>query len=253
MRTTETVELNLPSLPTNAKIAHRLPGLKNNLLSAPVLCDSGCTVTFSSDNVKVTKDNQLLMEGWRDPVNRLWRVPITPTTAASVSQRNYNYYDVLQNGTPNDTANAMHECTSEKQLILFYHATCFSPTKSTWIDAIRKGFFKGWPGLTAALVSKHLQIEIATEKGHLDQRRQNLRSTKTRKMQSLENSNEFLPIQEPLNERTHEVFMAVHEVSGKIYSDQTGRFPHTSSRGMKYVMIFYVYDANYVKGIAMKN
>ena len=42
-------------------------------------------------------------------------------------------------------------------------------------------------------------------------------------------------------------------MEGKVYSDQTGRFPHTSNRGMKYVMVFYVYDANYVCGIPMKN
>ena len=87
------------------------------------------------------------------------------------------------------------------------------------------------------LVNKHLQVEIATEKGHLDQKRQNLRSTKSRDDTNI-NSEDNLPTQELWNERTHEVFLAVHEVSGKIYSDQTGRFPHTSNRGMKYVMIF---------------
>ena len=38
----------------------------------------------------------------------------------------------------------------------------------------------------------------------------------------------------------------------KSYSDQTGRFPSTLNRGMKYVMIFCVYDANHVKDILIK-
>ena len=34
------------------------------------------------------------------------------------------------------------------------------------------------------------------------------------------------------------------EITGKIYSDQTGRFPLSSSRGNKYIMIVYSYDSN---------
>ena len=32
-----------------------------------------------------------------------------------------------------------------------------------------------------------------------------------------------------------------------------GKFPCTSNLGMKYVMIFYIYDANYIKGIPITN
>ena len=46
------------------------------------------------------------------------------------------------------------------------------------------------------------------------------------------------------NVRTHSVFAKTMSVSGRVFSDQTGRFPHTSSRGTKYVMIFYDYNSN---------
>ena len=36
----------------------------------------------------------------------------------------------------------------------------------------------------------------------------------------------------------------VNECSSKIFTDQTGRFPITSSRGYKYIMIAYDYDSN---------
>lgn len=90
---------------------------------------------------------------------------------------------------------------------------------------------------------------MATEKGHQDQHRRNLRSTNN----TINDDNEDQLEQEENNSKTHNVFIVLQEVSGKIYSDQTGRFPHTSSRGMKYVMIFYIYDANYVQGIPIKN
>jgi hypothetical protein len=42
MRTTHAVNLLLSKLPPNARMAHSLPGLTNNLLSVAVLCNAGC-------------------------------------------------------------------------------------------------------------------------------------------------------------------------------------------------------------------
>ena len=49
---------------------------------------------------------------------------------------------------------------------------------------------------------------------------------------------------EILTERTHQLFLKVAKCSSKIYTDQTGRFPITSSCGYKYIMIAYDYDSN---------
>ena len=38
----------------------------------------------------------------------------------------------------------------------------------------------------------------------------------------------------------------------RIYSDQTGRFPHTSSRGHKYIMVMYDHDSNAIVFEALK-
>ena len=64
------------------------------------------------------------------------------------------------------------------ELIQYLHAACFSPVKSTFEQAIKKNFFKTWPGLTPQLVSKHLHTPTATTQGHLHQERQGLQSTK---------------------------------------------------------------------------
>jgi hypothetical protein len=44
--------------------------------------------------------------------------------------------------------------------------------------------------------------------------------------------------------QTHWVFMKPVKITGQIFSDQTGRFPITSSRGNKYIMVVYDYDWN---------
>jgi hypothetical protein len=45
-------------------------------------------------------------------------------------------------------------------------------------------------------------------------------------------------------EQTHCVYMKPIAVTGQIHSNQTGRFPITSSRGSKYIMAVYDYDLN---------
>eukprot|EP00957_Ditylum_brightwellii_P196611 14980136-Ditylum_brightwellii.AAC.1 len=59
--------------------------------------------------------------------------------------------------------------------------------------------------------------------------------------------------QEPGNIKTNLVFASVDEIDGRIYSDQTGAFPKVSKRGNRYAMVFYVYDANHIQGIPIKN
>ena len=70
-----------------------------------------------------------------------------------------------------------YEVKSFRSLINFYHKTCcFLPT-SIWIDAINKGYFVGWPGLTADRVRKFCKPKEETPKGHMQQLPSNIRST----------------------------------------------------------------------------
>eukprot|EP00957_Ditylum_brightwellii_P211531 15366289-Ditylum_brightwellii.AAC.2 len=87
-------------------------------------------------------------------------------------------------------------------------------------------------------------------KGHLNQTRQGIRSTKVKKEATLI---DILPQQEPDNHKSNYIFETVIEIQGQVYSDQTGYFPRVSNRGMKYIIVFYAYGANYIKGIPIKS
>jgi hypothetical protein len=54
----------------------------------------------------------------------------------------------------------------------------FSCTKSALIHAVKKGHLATWPGLTEDSINKHLKLTPATAMGHMNQKRQNIRSTK---------------------------------------------------------------------------
>ena len=58
---------------------------------------------------------------------------------------------------------------------------------------------------------------------------------------------------EILTERIHQLFLKVTDCSSKIFTDHTGRFPITSSRGYKYIMIAYEYDSNNILAEPIKS
>ena len=74
-----------------------------------------------------------------------------------------------------------------------------------------------------------------------------MRSTKTQ-----EEEEELEPTQEPNNDTTYQLFASI-ENTGKIYTDQTGRFPVTESKGNKYILLMYDYDLNAILTEPIKN
>ena len=86
-----------------------------------------------------------------------------------------------------------------------------------------------------------------TPKGHMRQTRQGVRSTKEKVVVRDEN-NEAVP-----RTKQHDIYVRVDQVKDTIYTDQTGKFPITSSRGHKYIMIVCEIDGNAVLMEPMKN
>ena len=62
------------------------------------------------------------------------------------------------------------------------HAVCGYPVKSTWIHTIKVGNYVGWPILTERNVRKYYPETDETIKGHMNQTRKNVRSTKTKQV-----------------------------------------------------------------------
>ena len=58
---------------------------------------------------------------------------------------------------------------------------------------------------------------------------------------------------QPENVQANIVTMKLVEINGKIFSNQTGHFPVTSSKGNKYLMVMYENDTNSILAKPMKN
>jgi hypothetical protein len=111
----------------------------------------------------------------------------------------------------------------------FYHASLFSPSLSTWCQAIDAGHFTTWPGLTSATVRKYPPQSTPMHQGHLDQVEANLRSTRlpTSNMQQPTTDADIKYDVAPLaedNNRTTVIYADCHCTTGMVYTDPTGKF-----------------------------
>jgi len=231
-----------PHLSTHAQAAFVLDTLKTGtLISLAQLCDDDCIALFTKYNVKIIKNDQVIITGRRMD-NGLWSIPIS-----SPSSSHHQANGILR------TDKTSHD------LALYHHATLGSPVTSTLLRAIRRGHLTTFPGLTINLISKHLPASIPTALGHQDQEAKHLRSTQTNT--SSEEDDDIAPAPDtedttaPSTPKPHHLcsMLFSHQEILKSYSDQTGNFPVPSSRGNLYIFILYHQDTNSIHTMALPN
>jgi hypothetical protein len=114
------------------------------------------------------------------------------------------------------------------------------------LQAVKHGHLITWPGLTEDAINKHLKLTPDTAMGHMNQRRQNIRSTSKAPIEKQQ------PPDTDSGTKTHLVYAVVFD-QGQLYTDLTGKFPVRSNKGNSYVMVCYIYDCNYIKVVPMKS
>ena len=144
----------------------------------------------------------------------------------------------------------MCELRKQKNIVDFLSQSMWNPVLATWIEAINTGFFATWPGITSEIVYKHYAKTIESAKGHMKADRKNVESTKHtmhhKMMTKLQQDKTSKQVQQ------NEYYVKTIDLTGKIYSDQTGRFPVTSSKGSKYIMIIYNHNSNAILARLLK-
>jgi hypothetical protein len=157
--------------------------------------------------------------------------------------------DTAKPQTQISAANKVYSLHNTGALVNYLQKAVCSCTKSALIHAVKKGHLATWPGLTEDAINKYLKLPPATTMGHMNQKRQNIRST-NKKVKSESEDEDITP--QASGEKTHLVFSVVLD-QGQIYTDLTGNFPVRSSKGNNVLMICYSYEANYIRPIAMKS
>jgi hypothetical protein len=140
--------------------------------------------------------------------------------------------------------------TTIKESVAFAHVTLFSPALSTLENALSNHWLNNFPGLDLGTFCRNAPTSIPMDKGHMDQIRQNTRSTKPKPPKPAPDTDAN---PSPIETKTPECYASIFEANGQVFSDQTGRFIIPSSSGNNYVMVLYDYDSNSIFSQPFKN
>lgn len=129
-------------LPKDARHAHVMPGLSGHaLVSIAQLCNHGCIVHFDKAQCHIMYKGKRVLTGLRDPRTRLWHILLCP---------NPNRQEHLSHEVPHEhSAHNVYETSTQSDLVQYLHQCCFSPTPSTFKQAINNNNLMSFPGLTA--------------------------------------------------------------------------------------------------------
>jgi hypothetical protein len=199
-----TADLDIPELNAAASKAHVSPGMSHHsLISVGQFCKEGYIVTFKEDTVTIcNSENSKLLSGPRDDTTGLWRINLEQTNKH----------------IPDPIANTVYELRNTGDLVHYLHKALFSPKKAAMLQAVKDGHLITWPGLTEDAINKHLKLTPATVMGHMNQGRQNIRST------SKAPSEKQQPPNKDLGTKTYLVYAVVVD-QGQLYTYLTGMFP----------------------------
>jgi hypothetical protein len=108
------------------------------------------------------------MKDPRDHAAGLWRINLLQKTPTCT---------IPQPPSQPHSANNVYALCNSGALVNYLQNAMFSCTKSVLVHAMKRGHLTTWPDLTVEAVNKHLKLTPATAMGHMNQRRQNTRST----------------------------------------------------------------------------
>jgi hypothetical protein len=131
-----------------------------------------------------------------------------------------------------------YDLPSVPALIAFLHATAGYPVKQTWIEAIKRGAYHSWPGLTVQLATRYCPDADETHLGHMAQPRQHTRSTQQRAHRTMTPPNTV-----PTTHTANSVEL-VELPLNRIFTDNTGRFQPCSRSGNQYLMVAFHAKSN---------
>jgi hypothetical protein len=163
MESSHTAELDIPGLNAAASKSHVFPGIEHpSLLSVGQLCDKIYIVTSNQPAGTICDpDNSHFLSGPRYLSTGLWRINLRQTN----------------NHKPEPISNYIYELRTTGALDHHLHKALLSPKKAAILQTVKDGHLLTWPGLTEDTINKHLKLTPAMAMGHLNQQRQNIKST----------------------------------------------------------------------------
>ena len=255
MKSSKTGTLNLPTLPQGALDCHLFEGISEPLISIGVLCDNGLKAVFDATKVDIiNQDGDVLLTGHRDS-RKMYMLPIVQSDSANncttgVQQGNAHAITTLPVSAADTAGHAnvsIYHLNSNARTVAqrvdFLSRTFGNPADSYLHTAAVAGHLKSIPNVTADNIKEFAPNNIESAKGHLDQSRQGVWSTKKAKKSTNKSAHGHALIVHTFDENSH---------GTTLHADLTGPYPVISRKGNKKVMVGYCEHGNFIKSVAVK-
>ena len=239
--TANTTFLMTLALSKGARKAIVVPGMSQKaLMSVSPLANNGYTTVFlpgqegmdvfRANNVVISSTALPALQGWRND-RGLWMVLLVDELIISPG------IDIAK------AAMGVYELPSTKEVVRFLHAALGHPTQATLLTAAQHGYLVTFPGMTPQNISRHFPESDKTQKGHMKQTKQGVRSTK------IVDKDTMLGFKQQPGVKHKDVYLMVFDTTKKLmFSNQTGKISITSARSNKYIMVVVELDGNYIDG-----
>jgi hypothetical protein len=167
VHSTHTCTLDIPSLPPGARAAHIILALcSHSLLSVVMMCNMGCTATFTKIGCTIVYCGQTIVCGHKCTQMGLWMIPLTSwSPAAPTALPSINPLSIIMAANIDTTSSAAEYACYVHELLCFPPAATLLHTlaTSTKLTTIL--------GFNPALIQSHLPRSMATNKGHMHHHR----------------------------------------------------------------------------------
>ncbi|KAL7505264.1 LOW QUALITY PROTEIN: hypothetical protein ACHAXN_002765 [Cyclotella atomus] len=220
--TKHVTKLPFPQLcPPKANQADTFDDFPTSLMSVGKTADDGTISIFTKDGVTVHNEQDVLITCKGEPILGQWQ-PRQPRKQVTAK---------LQQ------ANSVYDLPSIEQAIKWMHAVCgYPPSKPATSSA-------GLSSPKRIIIPSHYPESNKTQQGHMNQARKNVLSSR----------NSHTSAFRLRGKKEKDVFMKTYNVRETIFSDQTGKYPTTSQRGNKYIMVLVEIDSNAILVEHMKS
>ena len=152
-------------------------------MSVRKTADDGTISIFTKDGVTIHKETDVLITCKGEPIligvrdeRGHYRIPLIQRRGQWQPQQ-----PSKQARKSLRQANSVYDLPSTEQAIKWMHLVCGYSVKSTWLKIIKAGNYIGWPMLTERNANKYYPETSKTSKGHMNQTRKNVRSTKAKR------------------------------------------------------------------------
>ena len=124
---------------------------------------------------------------------------------------------INQNIDVTETAMSVYDLQNTKEVVRFLHASLGNPTRATLLTAAQNGNLVTFPGMTPENISRHFPESDETQKGHMKQTLQGVRSTK------IVDEDAMLGFKQQPGVKHKNAYLRVFDATKKsMFSDQTG-------------------------------